>query len=320
MSAIIELRGEIIEARHPWSAVLVARDGTIRRLGDELVTSWRSAAKPLQLTCALELLAGHDFSESELAVGAASHSGQPRHLALVEALLARYRIEPSLLRCGAHPPIHQSSADEILRGGSTFSDLHNNCSGKHSFMLIASQVNGWDLDYRPPHHPLQQLIRQRIVEWTGAEPLHAVDGCGVPTFGLPISAMARAWQKLALAMCEAPESDLGRVGWAMARNPLLTSGDERLDAAIVQHAREPLAVKIGARAVFCLAFPQRRCAVVVKVHSGDSDALAIAVPAALQQLVPGAFSLPEDWPWSTIRNVVGLAVGRRVLKPASTGP
>ena len=318
MVAVLQTRGECVESRHPISAVAVCEGRVVWRAGDDVETTFRSASKPFQLACSLEALGDPAVGVEELAVGAASHSAEPVHLALVKGVLARFGATPEGLRCGAHAPVHVPSAEAVIRAGERYTDLHNNCSGKHAFMLSASIANGWDADYRPPSHPLQERIRARLSEWMQHEPSLATDGCGVPTFAQPLTAVARAWERVAVAMdavardatSDAWEARLGRIGLAMAAHPELTSGTGRLDLDVVRASREPMAVKIGAMGLFCMALPRRRTAVVVKVHSGVSEALAPLIEWALGEAAPGAWSAPEAWEPLIVRNVVGRDVGR----------
>ena len=95
--------------------------------------------------------------------------------------------------------------------------------------------------------------------------------------------------------------------------PDLTSGTDRLDQAVVRLAREPMAVKIGAQGVFCLALPERRLGLAIKVVTGQSDALPAAIAAVLARAAPGSFAPPPTWSFNEVRNVVGdLAGGWRV--------
>jgi L-asparaginase II len=87
----------------------------------------------------------------------------------------------------------------------------------------------------------------------------------------------------------------------------------RLDLDVVRHAEEPVAVKIGAQGLFCLAFPRRALGVAVKVHSGSGDALPAAVSAAPSRHVEGAWREPEGWASTCVRNVVGRPVGAWVV-------
>jgi len=306
---IHQYRGDCLETSHPVRGVAICDGDPSWQTGAPARSPWRSAAKPLQLWCSLEQAGDPELSELELALGASSHSGQPFHVDALRALMARLGVEESWLKCGPERPMHGPSADALLRAGQPFLDVHNDCSGKHVMMLKACAVNGWELEYRPEDHPLQRRIAEAASEWCGEVPELAVDGCGVPALCLSIAGMARFWARMATAMADAPESRLGRIGWAMANRPRWTSGDERLDLAVVRGAREPMAVKIGAQGVFCIALPERRMGLALKCLSGDEGALAVAVEAALAEAAPGAWERPEGWQGHEVRNVVGRVVG-----------
>lgn len=313
-------RGDCVEAVHPWSAVAAeaASGAVVWATGADVITTWRSSSKPFQLACALEILGDPEISEELLAVGAASHSAEPVHVAVVEQILERFGLTEGDLRCGAHAPMSAVAAAELVKERHPPTQLHNNCSGKHAFMAAAARRGGWHPDYRPAAHPLQARILASIERLSGAPVPHAIDGCGVPTPFQPLSAVARAWAALAGAMGEpegggAPEppiARLRRIGWAMARRPDLTSGSDRFDRQVVALAREPMAVKIGAMGLFCLALPARRLGIAVKIASGNADALAIAVPATLARVAEGAWEAPPEWELRVVRNVVGDVVGR----------
>ena len=122
MHLVEQTRGSIVEAVHPFSAVAVngATGAVVGRLGPEIVTTWRSASKPFQLENSLAALGDAGaFTEEELAVGAASHSAEPVHVALVEGLLRRFGLDATALRCGAHPPVHEGSAFNSATAAST---------------------------------------------------------------------------------------------------------------------------------------------------------------------------------------------------------
>ena len=308
MPVIEQVRGSCVESVHPWSAVAIAHGRTVQSWGEPIATTWRSAAKPVQLDVSLEVLGDPAVPEPWLALGAASHSGQPVHTEMAAAILEYFHLQPDALRCGTHPPAHTPSAEAILRAGGHFTDLHNNCSGKHSFMVAAAQHAGWPLDYRPETHPLQLQIRQRVVELCQAEPVLAIDGCGVPTFSLPLAGIARAWSEIATAMY-AGDTRLGRIGRAMAAHPELTSGTDRLDLAVTQRARLPLAVKVGAGGVFCIALPDAQTGVAIKVHSGVAEALPVAIDAVLSELWPAGWPQKAQWAPLEVKNVVGRLVG-----------
>lgn len=317
---VLQLRGGLVETRHAISAVISqasgAEPGSIgATFGPPTSSTWRSSAKPLQLWCSLEALGDPpDLDPAQLALGASSHSGQDGHVAAVQALLERWDLPLSALRCGAEPPAHAPTARALLAAGRPWSPLHNDCSGKHAFMLAACRARGWSTDtYLSPDHPLQRRIVQVAATWSGEPPALAVDGCGLPTLWLSLAGMARVWARLAAATAD-PGVDprLHRIGAAMAAQPWWTSGDERIDLALHRRATEPWIGKIGARGVFNVALPARGLGLALKVHDGDEQALAVAVPALVDRVAPGALAPAPDWPWARIHNVVGRVVGTRV--------
>jgi L-asparaginase II len=313
MIRVIQTRGGCVESIHPASAVAV-RDGRIVwSAGEDISTTFRSASKPFQLACSLEALGDPSLPVDELAVGAASHSAEPVHLEIVQRILQRFGASESGLLCGSHGPMHVPSAEAVIRANQAYSSLHNNCSGKHAFMLAASQKNGWHDDYRSIEHPLQRTIASRLAHWMEYAPAVAVDGCGVPTFAQPLSRVAMAWAHVARAMVS-PSSEpwqqrLGTIGNAMAAHPELTSGTGRLDLDVVRAASEPMAVKIGAMGLFCIALPSQSLGVAMKVHTGSTDALAPWIAWVLSHLAPSTWHQPPSWEFLMVRNVVGREVG-----------
>lgn len=309
MIEVIQRRGACVEAQSGASVAVVQGGALIACPGGEVETTFRSAAKPFQLAVSLELLGDPELSDEELALGAASHSAEPIHVARVEALLRRFGLCVNDLLCGAHPPTHTPSAEAILRAGGSFSALHNNCSGKHAFMRAACDRNGWDANYLPEEHPYQRRVRAAMANWMGHEPYAVIDGCGVPTFCQPLGAAATAWWRVAQGMRGEGDARLGRIGHAMALRPDLTSGTGRLDLDVVRAAREPIAVKVGAGGLFCIALPQRDIGLAMKVHGGVMEALPALVAWALERFAPGAWDEPEAWSLRRVVNVAGREVG-----------
>src|SRR6476646_4999432 len=97
-------------------------------------------------------------------------------------------------------PYDEKSAAELRASGDAPSPLHNNCSGKHAGMLLATQV--MDLpsaDYIDAGHPLQDSMHETVAEDAGvtsAEIPIAVDGCGVPAYFLSLHRTALTYARL----------------------------------------------------------------------------------------------------------------------------
>lgn len=311
-------RGFAVEAVHAVHAVSCASDGSVRVLsGSDVVTTFRSAAKPFQLEIAHDLLRAEvraALDLRDLALGTASQHGEPAHLAALGVLLSKLGCRESDLLCGAHPPLDAASAEALWARGERPSALHNNCSGKHAFMAAAARTQGYPHDYRPASHPLQQALRARLGTYTdGAVRGTVVDGCGVPSFVLPLSAMARAYARLACETAGGPTTTLGRIGAAMRAAPRLVSGSTAFDGWLMEHS-DALA-KVGALGLLCIALPVQGLGIAIKIESGSELARPVAVEAVLARVLPGLLTDPLPDSYRLVTNVVGAEVGAIVTRP-----
>jgi len=313
---IEQRRGFAIEAEHAVDAVLVDAHGSVRVLaGSDALTTFRSAAKPFQLEVAHGLLDPEvrlTLTPRDLALGTASHHGEPSHVEGVAQLLTKLGCTEADLHCGAHLPTHTESAHALLARGEPMSALHNNCAGKHAFMAAASRTHGFAHDYRPADHPLQRAILARLAEHTEGAVIGTVtDGCGIPCFVLPLSAMARAYAALARAY-QHGRAPLATIGHAMRAHPRLVSGSEAFDGWLMEHTT--LLAKVGALGLLCVADPERELGLAIKVRSGSELARAVAVEAVLARHLPGVLSEPLPARHRVVHNVAGDEVGSIVRR------
>src|SRR5437764_12951458 len=103
-----QLRGGVVEAWHNvHTAVVDTRGRLVARTGDpDLVTFWRSAAKPFQAMPPVEdgVTDRFGFTTEELALVCASHSSEPVQRARVRGLLGKRGCSRRDPRCRPHPP------------------------------------------------------------------------------------------------------------------------------------------------------------------------------------------------------------------------
>ncbi len=231
----------------------------IRRLGDDsFVTSTRSTIKPIQAIPFITSGAADHFniSDRELAIACASHEGEPIHTETVAAMLARAGLDESALKCGAHAPYNADTGKSLEAAGEPFTQLHNNCSGKHAAMLLTAVHRGLPIeDYYRPEHPVQREIISVFAGMAGlgGDMPVAIDGCSAPTFGVPLRSLAVAFARLV------NPSDQGtsvaraarRVVSAMIDHPEMVGGTKgRFDTELLRAGRGKLVCKIGAEAVY----------------------------------------------------------------------
>src|SRR2546426_604439 len=204
MIRVEQLRGSVVESSHTVHVAVVDREGRlVARAGDpDLVTFWRSAAKPFQ---AMPLVADgvverFKISTAELALCCASHSSEPDQVALVRELLAKIGCSERDLLCGAHPPLSERVAQDYATRGVRLTAVYSNCSGKHAGMLALARHHGWPTEfYTRLEHPVQQRLLSEVAEWSGVERSRigtATDGCGVVCYALPLRNMAGAYARL----------------------------------------------------------------------------------------------------------------------------
>ncbi|MEU7430124.1 asparaginase [Streptomyces sioyaensis] len=273
------VRGGMIEGVHHGSVVVLAADGSVAfQAGDIEVACYpRSALKPLQAVGLLR--AGLPPLDDELlALVAASHSGEERHLAGTRRILTAAELAEDDLRNVPDLPYDPAVRDEWIRRGLAPSRLAQNCSGKHAAMLLTARTRGWRLeDYLDPGHPLQQELAATVDDLTGQRIARVtVDGCGAPLFSVSLHGLTRAAARLATA---APGTDEGRVAEAMRAHPEMVSGSSR-DVARLVRAVPGLLAKDGFEGVQIAALPDGR-AVGVKIADGADRARMPVTAAAL---------------------------------------
>src|SRR6185436_8552123 len=137
-------RGAHVESFHTGSiAVVDSRGRLLAFAGDPaLRTFLRSAAKPFQAIPLLEYggIDEYDLAPEEIALTCGSHGGEAIHVSTAAAMLRKGEFDESDLLCGAHLPYDERAASDLRASGEEPSPLHNNCSGKHAGMLLATRV------------------------------------------------------------------------------------------------------------------------------------------------------------------------------------
>jgi L-asparaginase II len=331
---VVVWRGPIPESRHRLQAVACDRDGRIEAATDQpdLLTTFRSAAKPFQLLPLVER--GHAdrwrFSDEELAVMAASHTGSPAHVRLVSGILQRIGLSDRHLACGYHDPMDPESLARLRDHREPPSALYNNCSGKHAGMLCLALSEGWPVEgYQRADHPLQQLMRRTVAECCGLSPdtlAVAVDGCSVSVFGLPLSGMARAYARLASARADGDprEQALARIRGAMSAHPRAVGGEGRFSTVLMERTGGRLVAKGGAEGLECVGIPGRGLGLALKSEDGQARGVGPATLALLDQLgdlSEAEIEALEESRRPIVHNHAGLEVGSleavvKVLTPA----
>ncbi|NNM96484.1 MAG: asparaginase [Candidatus Dormibacteraeota bacterium] len=308
-------RGPIEEAVIRGHIAVVASDGALVAWAGNprAVSTLRSSFKPFQATSFVESGTADalGLGDASIAIAGASHHGEPAHLEVVRAILAAASLPESALRCGVHLPSDPAAAAALLARGEQPTEIHNNCSGKHAAMVAVCAHRGWPLEtYLDRHHPLQEEIAARLGRNADLDPAiipYGIDGCGLPTFGLPIEDFARA-----LSHAAATDPAFRRCLSAMAAHPFLVAGTNAFDTLLMEDARASVVVKSGAAGILAALARDGSRAVVVKLESGaplglaQIAARAFELAGLLNRPMPPRLQAYLDEP---TRNWVGSAVG-----------
>ncbi len=321
-------RGALVESCHAGAIAVADTSGAlVLALGDvERPVFPRSAVKALQAIPLVESGAADAFQlgDAELAVACASHSGDRVHVEAVRSLLAKAGLDESYLACGAHGPVSDAAFRGLARGGLRPLPIHNNCSGKHAGMLAASVHLGFDpRGYERPHHPLQVMIAGIISETCGVELSRddtGVDGCSVPTWALPLGALARGFARFGTGMglpstrARAAE----RLRRACFARPVLVAGEGRFDTIAMRALAPALFVKGGAEGVHCAALPELGLGIALKIDDGAKRGAERALAEVLAALIPEARPALAEQRDGALHNWRGLRVGQVVASAALT--
>lgn len=321
-------RNDLEESWHVGAVAVAAADGRlVARAGDSgLETFLRSAAKPWQ---AMPLLraggrARFALDEADLAIVCASHSGTDEHAARASSLLVRGGFTTADLLCGAHEPFDAPTAEAMRRRGEAPTALRNNCSGKHTGMLLACRAQGFpSADYIAPAHPLQRQALGFTARFCGVDEDAVglgVDGCGAPTFRTSLLAAARGYAALAepeTARLEPEECAFAReVVRAMTGVPEMVAGPGRFTTRLMQVSGGRVLGKEGAEGFYAVAvLGPTAFGVALKVADGAERCRNGVVMDVLRQL--GALSAAEvkelaEFHRPQLRNHAGRVVGEVV--------
>jgi L-asparaginase II len=287
-------RGGYAESVHRVALCAVdARGSVIERAGDiESPVFLRSAAKPFIAATAVEagVVERFGFERREIAVMAASHSGETFHVDAVRSMLRKIGMHESALQCGTHAPYDESSARALLEAGEEPSVLQNNCSGKHAGILALCLAIGADpVTYLSANNPAQQRILEfcaRLSDDDASSWPVAVDGCGIPVYATGLRRAATSFARIATlsGIAASDARALRVVRDAMIAHPQYVAGTGQFDTELMLAGDGNIVSKAGAEGVHAVAAISQGYGFVAKVLDGTSRARGPSSIAALRRL------------------------------------
>jgi len=297
-------RGTALESRHRVHVAVVDASGKlVAQAGNpDLVTFWRSAAKPFQALPLVEdgVVQRFGLTRQDLALACASHSSEQGQVALVREFLQRVGCSERDLMCGPHRPLSDAVAKDYETRGVRLTAVYSNCSGKHTGMLALAKHHGWPTEfYARVEHPVQQRCLKAVAEYTDVPVKEigvAIDGCGVACFALPLRNMALSYTRIPSPILE-----------AMVVHPELIAGEGRPCTEMMRAHPGRVVAKVGAEGVYSASLIREELGVTLKVEDGHSLASALAIAAVLAEL--GLQPQPASLLTKPITNSRGETVG-----------
>jgi L-asparaginase II len=259
------------------------------------------------------------LTDAEIALACGSHAGQPEHVSVAESMLRKAGRDASSLECGVHWPLGEAAARGLAACGGLPTALHNNCSGKHAgFICLACQRRLDPTGYVRPEHPVMREVTAALAAATAAtlDDTHlGIDGCSIPTFALPLRALATGFARLGTGHHLSPSlaQASARIRTAIAANPLMLAGTDRFDTRIATAYGEAVLCKCGAEGTAAAAIPELGIGLAIKIHDGAGRAVEVAMASLLLRSLADSHVDREELGQlvnSPLRNWNGLTVGR----------
>ena len=323
-------RGGIVESAHRGAYAVFDADGRCVTSGGDIARAVfpRSAVKAMQALPLVESGAADrfGFGDRELALASASHSAEEAHRQLALSMLERAGLGEGALECGAHWPHELKVLIDFIRAGNQPTAVCNNCSGKHAgFLCTAVHVGEEPRGYSGRDHPMQRRIREAMTAVTGAsfdEAPCGTDGCSIPTYAVPLSALAFGFARMATGTGLAPARAKAakRLVDACMAEPFYVAGTGRACTEFMQAAPGAIFAKTGAEGVFCGALPELGLGFALKIDDGTtraSEALCAGLLLSLLGSDHKATATLEGYADKTMKNWNGIEVGTvRAVLPA----
>lgn len=321
-------RGGMVESRHRGRACIVDADARVlASWGDiESPVFARSAIKALQAIPLVEsgALDAFGLGDTELALACSSHNGETRHTRLARSWLEKIGLSAGDLECGAQIPYDDETAHDLIAHHESASTLHNNCSGKHAGFLTTAVHKSEPLKgYTRFDHPVQQRVIGVLEQMTGLDLSSApwgVDGCSIPTLGIPLGAVAYAMARIGdpKDLPDARAEAVTRIRRSWRAHPHLIGGRGTFDTTLMQAVGGLVLVKSGAEGVGCAVIPKLGIGIALKIEDGAARARDIAMAALIRStgvVTDDQWTRADRMLTRPIHNRNGLEVG--VIRAAS---
>lgn len=251
----------------------------------------RSTAKLIQIlpVYLLELDKKFSLSDEELVIMSSSQLAQKQHVCVLERLLEKTGIREEDIRISLSAPAGRIAYHIWSANRGAKRKIYHPCVGNHIAMMLAQrELSGHAKGYEDPDSQVQRWICKLMAEFCEyPESMIGItsDGCGVPTYILPMENIAIAYKNIVshnLRKNQAIRQAVCCHKQAIWANPRMLEGDGCLSTAL--SSRKGIIAKTGAGGLLALGMEKSEYGMLFQSDEEDWDEVANMVDMVLEEL------------------------------------
>jgi len=318
----VRTRSGRVESLHDGYICVVDSDNNIiYSIGDpDAGIFLRSSGKPIYAVAYVNsgLIEKYNITLKELAIMCSSHEGQAFHRRIILSILKKIDLSEKDLDCGHKYPESQKVHDALVMLCKRPDPIFSNCSGKHAAFLALCRFYNYPVkNYTDPNHPVHNLIRKtmaELLECDEKEVITGKDGCSLPSYFVTIQQAAWLYARLALGYEGRGKyrDCFGLIQKAMTEYPKVIRGSNTFCTDLINYSNGRVIGKIGAEGIYCMAIPEKRLGVCIKISDGhpwSSYPVAVKVLEELEVLDAATVRKLEKWALPAVKDDKGNTVG-----------
>ncbi|NMA67595.1 MAG: asparaginase [Clostridiaceae bacterium] len=319
---VIRTRSGRVESIHHGYICVTDSDGKIvYSIGNPQARIFlRSSGKPIIANALVKSGAIEKFNLSlkELAIIASSHEGEAYHRRVIKSIIKKIGASEKDLGCGHKYPENQDVQKALIMLGMRPTPIFSNCSGKHVGVLALCKYYGYPVEgYTNPGHPVQQLIRNTIadiLELSTEDILIGTDGCTMPTYNLSLYQVSYLYSLLAHGQEHKGKynDSFETIKKAMITHPKVIRGKGTFCTDLLNYSKGKAIGKIGAEGIYCIAIPEKKLGVCIKIFDGhpwSSYPVVVQVLHELDILDDEVVKKLDKWAIPAVKDDKGNDVG-----------
>jgi L-asparaginase II len=321
---VLVYRGKEIESKHTFTYVV--SDSNAKPLpGSDTIEKMiypRSAIKPFQAISYITTgtYAASGSTDEELSLACASHNAEKIHVNCVQNWLQRNSLSAKHLACGPALPDHKEDIQFLYENKISPDSTYNNCSGKHTAMVLTARHMGWDMaTYNKAGHPLQKMILDNIETLCNKkldQNRVGIDGCTLPNYMMSLQELSIAAVNFTNAAEKSQtvfDKACNQILNAIAKYPIMIGGHGRLCSKIAEVTEGRIIAKVGAEGIYVAMIRDQKLGIALKIEDGAFRAVEVALVHLLKKfdlLKPQELEKLQKWVESPIYNTVKDRVGK----------